>query len=102
MDGDLGERELVGAEPQRGAYRRIELRDRPAAERFDPVIERPHALNRPEGKSLRERAITLVELCGGRGKGSIGVGAVLEDAEHGVERRASGGRNHRRPRANSS
>ena len=102
MDGDLGERELVRAEPQCGAYGRIELRDRPAAQRFDPVVERPHPLNRPEGEPLRERAIARVERRSSRGEGPVGVGAVLEDAEHGVERRASSGRDHRSPRTNSS
>ena len=102
MDGDLGERNLVRAETQRGADGRIELRYRPAAQRFDPVIQRPQPLDRPEGEPLRERAIALVELRGGCGKSPIGISAVLKDAEHGVERRAPRWTDHRSPRTNLS
>ena len=46
------EGELVGAEPERGAHRRVELAHRPPAERLDRVVERPDALHRPVGELL--------------------------------------------------
>ena len=55
------EAELVGAEPERRAHRRVELAHGPPAERLDRVVERADALHRPVGELLRERAVARVE-----------------------------------------
>ena len=100
--GLVGERELVGAEPQRGAHRRVELAHRPLAELLDAEVERPHALHRPVREPLRERAVAVVEPLDRARERAVGVRLLLEDAQHDLERRAARGRDHRRPRRNSS
>ena len=84
--------ELVGADPERGQHRRIELAHGTAAERLDPVVERADALHRPVGDALGERAVTLVERLRGGGERSIGVRVLLEHAPHDLVRRAPRGR----------
>ena len=58
--------ELVRAEAERRAHRRIELAHRPLAERVDRVVERAHALHGAVGEPLRERALALVEVASPR------------------------------------
>ena len=73
------EGELVGAQPQRGAHRRVELPHRPAAEGLDAVVERPDALHRPVGELLGEGTVARVEALGRAAEGAVGVGLLLED-----------------------
>ena len=95
--------ELVGAEPQRRANGRVELANRPLAQRLDRVIERPHPLDRAVREPPRQRRVALVEPRRRRAERPIGVRVVLEDAaQHlvgGLARRRDG---HRSPRRNSS
>ena len=100
--GLVGERELVGAEPQRGTHRRVELANRPLPELLDPEVERAHALHRSVREPLRERAVAIVETVDRACERAVGVGVLLEDAQDDVERGAARGRDHRRPRRNSS
>ena len=95
-------RKLVGAEPERGSHRWIELANGALAELLDPEVDRPPALHRPVGESLRERAVAVVEPLDGRGERTIGVGPLLEDAAHDFEGGATCRGDHRRPRRNSS
>ena len=76
------ERELVGAEPKRGAHGRVELANGPLAERLDRVVERAGPLHRPVGELHRERPVARVErgALGGGAKDPVGVGVLLEDA----------------------
>ena len=67
--------QLVRAEAERGAHRRVELADRPPPERLDRVVEGPGALDRPVGEAPRERAIPLVEPGRLGAQRAIGVGA---------------------------
>jgi hypothetical protein len=76
----VDEGELVRAEPERGAYGRVEPPDAPATERFDRMVERAPALYRAECEALRETAVTVVELPGRAAERAVGVGALLEDA----------------------
>ena len=96
------EAELVRAEPQRRPHGRVELAHRPAAERLDPVVERANALNRPEGEPLRERAVARVEPLDRAAQHPVGVGLLLEHAQHDLVGRPPRRRDHRRPRRNSS
>jgi hypothetical protein len=96
------EAQLIRAEPQRSADRRIETSDSATAERFDRVIERPDSLDGPVGEALRERAIPCVEACHCRSKRPVGVGAVLEDAQEHLKRRSAGGSYDRSPRSHAS
>jgi hypothetical protein len=91
MDGDLRVRELIGAQPQRRAHRRVELGDRTAAELLDPVVESPDALDRPVGQPLCERPLARVDALNRAAKGSVRIGVVLEDAPNRLERRAARG-----------
>ena len=98
----VGPGELVGAEPKRGSHRRVELAHGPLAELLDPEVDRALALHRPVREALRERAVAVVETLDGRGERAIGVGVLLEDAAHDLERGAPRRRDHRTPRRNSS
>ena len=71
-------RELVSAEPQRGAHRGIELPHGPPPELLDRVVERPCALDRAVGELTRERPVTLVEPCRFGAERPVRVRAVLE------------------------
>ena len=71
-------------------------------ELLDPEVERAHALHRAVGEPLRERAVAVVEPFDGARERAVGVGLLLEDAQNDVERGAARGRDHRRPRTNSS
>ena len=103
MRRHLRERELVRAEPQRGLYRRIQLGHRAAAERLDPVVERPDPLNRAVGQPLRKGAIPRLEAGRSGGKGAVGVGGVLENATDGLVGGTPSRRDaHLKPRKNSS
>ncbi len=84
--------ELVGGEPECRPHRRIEPRDPAPSEGLDRVVERTHALHGAERETLRERAIPLVEACGGRAERTVRVCVVLEDAADDLE-----GRRPRRP-----
>jgi len=64
------------------------------------VIERACALHRPEGESLRERAVAAVEIFRGAAQNAVRVGVLLEHAQDDLVRRLS--RGHRNPRRNSS
>ena len=77
----VGVAELVRAEPQRRAHRRIELPHRPPAERLDRVVERPHALHGAVREPLRERPLALVEALGGAAERAVGVRVLLEHAQ---------------------
>ncbi len=98
----VGERELVGAEAERGEHRPVELPDGPLAEPVDPEVERAGALHGAVGEPLRERAVALVEPLDGRGERAVGVRLLLEDTAHDLERGAARGGDHLRPRRNSS
>ena len=98
----VGERELVGAEPQRGADGWVELAHRPLAELLDAEVERPRHLHRPVGEALREGAVARVEAGDGRRERAIGVVLLFEDAPHHLIRRRARWRDQRRPRTNSS
>ncbi len=105
--GVLGDRQiaqLVGADPERGAHRGIELPDRAAAERLDPAVDRADALDGAVGDLPGERAVSIVEALGRRAEGAIGVGVLLEDAQHDVVGRPARrrGAHCRSPRRNSS
>ncbi len=102
MLGLVGERELVRAEAQRRAHRRVELAHRPLPELLDAEVERAHALHRAVGEPLRERAVAVVEPVDGARQRAVGVRVLLEDAEDDVERGSPRGCDHRRPRTNSS
>ncbi len=88
----VGVAELVRAEPQRRAHRRIELAHRPLAERVDRVIERAHTLHGAVREPLRERALALVEPLRRGAEGAVGVRVLLEDAEEDFVRGAPRGR----------
>ena len=94
--------ELVGAEAQRRAHRRVELAHRPLAELLDAEVERPRALHRSVREPLRERTVARVEACDGRRERAIRVRVLLEDAPHDLVRRRARGSDHRTPRRNSS
>ena len=67
------------------------------------MVDRAHPLHRPVGDPLRERAVARVELAGRRRERAVGVGVVLEDAPHDLERDATRRRDHGcTPRRNSS
>src|SRR5207253_8880077 len=82
--------ELVRAEPQRGTHRRVELADRPTAERLDRVVERAYPLHGAVREPLRERAVATIERRGGGAERAVRVRVVLEDAHHRLVRRAAG------------
>ena len=92
----VGVAELVGAEPQRRAHRRVELPHRPPPERLDRVVERPHALHRAVGEPLGERALALVEALGSAAEGAVGVRVLLEHAQQHLVRGAPRGTDHER------
>ena len=70
---------------------------------IDPVVDRPHALNRSVGDPLGERPVARVEAVARGSHRAIGVGAVFEDAPYDPEGGSSCGRGHARtPRRNSS
>ena len=72
--------ELVRADAERGAHRRVELRDRPPRQGLDAVVERADALHRPVGDLRGQRAVAGVEALGGGGQGAVGIRVLLEDA----------------------
>ena len=96
--------ELIRAEAQRSAHRRVELAHRPLAERVDRVVERAHALHGAVGEPLRERALALVEVARGGAKDAVGVRVLLEDAQQHLVRDAARrrDRHQRRPRRYSA
>ncbi len=94
--------ELVRTEAQRRSHGWIEARHAPPPERLDRVVERPCALNRAVRESMRERAVSLVEAGGSGAERTIGVRAVLEDAQQHVERRRTRRAYDRRPRSHAS
>jgi hypothetical protein len=98
----VGERELVGAETQRRAHRRVELAHRALAQPVDPEVERARALHRSVRQPLGQRAVTLVESFHGRAECAVGVCVLLEDAAHDLVRGAARWGDHRTPRTNSS
>ena len=102
VHGLVGPGELVGAEAERRAHRRVELAHRPLAELLDPEVDRPLALHRSVGEPLGERAVAVVEPLDRRGERAVGVRVLLEDAPHDLERRPARRRDHRTPRRNSS
>ena len=78
---------------------------RPVRERLHGVVERPHALHRPERQSHRQAPVAIVEL-GALGLGAerpVGVGLLLEGAPddlagHGARAHAARSGACRRPR----
>ena len=102
MHGLVGPGELIGPKPERSSHGRVELAHGSLAELLDPEVDRPGPLHGAVRKPLRERAVTVVETLDGRGERAVGVRLLLEDAPHDLERGAPGGRDHRRPRRNSS
>ena len=60
--------ELVGADPESGAHRRVELSHGAAADLLERVVERAHALDGAVRDPLRQRAVALVEAGGGGAK----------------------------------
>ena len=102
MHGLVGPGELIAPKPERSSHGRVELAHGSLAELLDPEVERPGPLDGAVGKPLRERAVTVVETLDGRGERAVGVRLLLEHAPHDLERGAPGGRDHRRPRRNSS
>ena len=73
--------ELVGADAQRSANRRVELRAPAAAPSASmPWSSARDALHRAVGDLLGERAVAGVEALGGGGQRAIGVRVLLEDA----------------------
>ena len=80
----LREEELVGADAQRRAKRRLQLVGRPPCERLQRMVERPHPLNGSERQPHREPPVAVVELSalGLGAKGAVGVGVLLERAPH--------------------
>ncbi len=103
MGGDPGQvGDLVGADAESGAHRRIELPHRPTAEGLDTVVEGAHPLHRAVGDPLGQRPVAPVQALDGAGQGTVGVGALLEHAQDDLVGGAAGGRDaHRRPRKNS-
>jgi len=81
--------ELIRAQAQRSADLRIELSHRPLAERVDRVVECALALHRAVGKSLRERALALVEVARGGAKDAVGIRVLLEDTQQHLVRDAA-------------
>src|SRR6266511_5374548 len=100
MRRDVGEPELICAEPKRRAHGWVELPHRTLAKRPDRVVERPHALHRSERKALRKSAVARVELRCSRTQDAIRIRVVLEDAQDDLVRGLSC--RHRMPRMNSS
>ena len=98
----IGPRELVGAEPQRGAHGRIELAHRPLARLLDPEVDRARPLHRAVREPLGQRAVAVVEAFDGGPEGAVRVRVLLEDAAHDLERGAARRSDHRTPRRNSS
>ena len=98
----VGERELVGAQPQRGLDRRVELAHRTLAELLDAEVEHARPLHRPEGETLRQRTVTRIELRDGRDERAVGVGVVVERPADDLERRTPRRGDHWTPRRNSS
>ena len=98
----VGPGELVGAEPERRAHRRVELAHRPLAELLDPEVDRSPALHGSVREPLRERAVAVVEPFDRCRERAVGVRVLLEDAAHDLERRPPRRRDHRTPRRNSS
>ena len=67
------------------------------------MVDRALPLDGPVGDPLGEPPVAGVEPAGRRVSGPVGVGPVLEDAPHDLERGAAGRGDHARmPRANSS
>ena len=97
-------RELVRAETERRAHRRVELVHRPLAQRLDRVVERAHALDRAVRETVRERALAFVEIGRGAAEDAVGVRLLLEHAQQHLVRDAAGRRDAhaRRPRTYSS
>jgi hypothetical protein len=96
----LGVRELVCAEAERRAHRRVELPHGSPPELLDRMVERPHALNRPVREPLCECPLPPVERLRRGAERAVGVRVLLEHAQHDLV----GGlpRSHLRPRRNSS
>ncbi len=91
--------ELVGADPESGAHRRVELAHRAAADLLERVVERADALDGAVGDPLGQRAVALVEAGGGGCESAVGVGVLLEDAEDDVVGDTACRRDHRLDRA---
>jgi hypothetical protein len=98
----VGECELVGAEAERGAHRRVELANRAFPELLDPEVERSHALHRAVREPLGKRAVAGVEPFDRARQRAIGIGVLLENAQDDVERGSARGCDHCKPRTNSS
>ena len=86
---DVREAELVCAEAQRRAHRRIELAHRSLSERLDCVVERAHALHGPECQPLRKRSLARVEAGGRCAEDAVRVRVVLEGAQDDLVGRAT-------------
>ena len=98
----VDEGKLVRAEPERGPHGRVEPLDAPATEGLDRVVERPPALHRTEREALREAAIAVLERPGRAAERTVGIGALLEDAQEHLVRRRAGGAYRRSPRSHAS
>ena len=90
--------ELVCADPQSGADRRIELAHGTAANLLEHVVERACPLHCPVRDPLRERAVARVQAGGRTGEGAVGVRVLLEDAQDDVVRDSAGRCDHVSPR----
>ena len=83
--------ELVGPGAERGANGWVELSHRPAPQRLDRMVERPHPLHGAVRDLLRKGPVARVQALRGAPERPVGVGAFLEDPLDDPGRDRSGG-----------